>query len=209
MKIVCFGDSLTVGFQSPTQEAPYYHETPYGDMLQRCFGKRATVLTRGHNGELTGEMTTRFPRDVLREVPHSVIILGGTNDLGMNMAPSTIFENLTWMYDQASQSDIQPVAVTVPSLRDVGDQQNPEFQKQYINPRVELNRLIMTHCQAQSLACIDLYSATLEPGGTLLLAPQYSNDGIHLSTKGYECFAGLVWDQVWAREYGIRSTVLE
>ena len=27
--IICFGDSLTVGYQSPTPDVPEYRETPY------------------------------------------------------------------------------------------------------------------------------------------------------------------------------------
>ena len=35
ISIICFGDSLTAGYQSPTHDIPYIRETPYGAFLQQ------------------------------------------------------------------------------------------------------------------------------------------------------------------------------
>ncbi|TLY22944.1 MAG: hypothetical protein E6K68_01725, partial [Nitrospirae bacterium] len=82
--IVCFGDSLTAGFQSPTAECPDCQETPYGRFLAERLGDRGQVQISGVCGELTAEMVERFERDVVRHRPAWVVILGGTNDLGWN-----------------------------------------------------------------------------------------------------------------------------
>ena len=82
MLIICFGDSLTAGFQSPTSENPHGRPTPYGEWIQEFIGAAGQVRTSGVCGELTGEMVLRFRRDVLAHQPTFVVILGGTNDLG-------------------------------------------------------------------------------------------------------------------------------
>ena len=116
-EIVCFGDSLTAGYQSPDRGHPFPRETPYGSFLQERLASRARVTVRGVCGELTGEMALRFRRDVLDHRPDSVVILGGTNDLGWNAEPPEIMRNLVKMHEQALHAGIQSVAVTVPSVR--------------------------------------------------------------------------------------------
>lgn len=196
LHILCFGDSLTVGYQAPT---PAYQETPYGEFLQHLLGARAKVSISGVCGELTSEMVTRFPRDVITKAPHYVVILGGTNDLGREVPPPDILENLLAMYTKAQLAKIQPVAVTVPSIRPegtlgVGD--DPPWVREHIAKRQHLNRLLAEVCSKMKIACVDLFGATLEPG-TLLLAPRYSNDGLHLTTEGYRRLAILLRDEVF------------
>ncbi len=67
--ILCFGDSLTAGFQSPTAEHPAGQETPYGRFLQEWLGPSVEVRISGICGELTGEMAMRFRRDVIQHRP--------------------------------------------------------------------------------------------------------------------------------------------
>src|SRR5919199_1487125 len=95
--IICFGVSLTAGYQSPTPGQPFVRETPYGGFLQELLGSRAQVAVSGICGELTGEMVLRFRRDVLQHAPGYVVILGGTNDLGRSARPEEIMRNLLKM----------------------------------------------------------------------------------------------------------------
>ena len=61
MSIVCFGDSLTVGYQSPTYDVPCSMvETPYGSFLQERLGAQAAVITSGVCGEVTRDMVVRL-----------------------------------------------------------------------------------------------------------------------------------------------------
>ena len=115
--IICFGDSLTAGFQTPTPQHPTGSETPYGDFLQERLGDRAQIQVSGICGELTGEMVLRFRQDVLAHKPAYVVILGGTNDLGWNAQPQEIMRNLVKLYEQALADRITLVPVTVPSIR--------------------------------------------------------------------------------------------
>ena len=190
--IVCFGDSLTVGYQSPTPDSSFLRETPYGDFLQERLGPQACVVVSGVCGELTGEMAMRFRRDVLDRAPASVVILGGTNDLGWNAAPAEIMRNLMKMYEWALAAGIKPVAVTVPSIR-MGE--GPALDA-HIRGRQNLNRLITDYCVRRLVACVDLFAATAEPE-TQVLAAAYSNDGLHLTTEGYRRLADLLYQEVF------------
>lgn len=197
--IICFGDSLTVGYQSPTYDAPHVQETPYGAFLQEHLGSTAQIMISGLCGELTGEMVTRFRRDVLAHHPAYVVILGGTNDLGWNVQPAEIMQNLVTMYEQALAAHIRPVAVTVPSIRmDVFSGESRQWLNEHILRRKNINRLITDYCRRKKLACVDLFTATAEPA-TCWLAEPYSNDGLHLTTEGYKKLADLLYEQVFSR----------
>ncbi len=199
--VICFGDSLTAGFQSPSADNPSGRETPYGEFLQEQMGVDGQVYVSGICGELTAEMAMRFRQDVLRRRPTSVVILGGTNDLGWNARPPDIMRNLVKMYELALADRITPIPVTVPSIRVAGDQADPDGQawiEDHITRRRQLNGLIQQYAESKQLAWIDLFSATAEPETGQLAGP-YSNDGLHLTTAGYRRLAQLLYDQVFAR----------
>ncbi len=205
--IICFGDSLTAGFQTPTPENQGVVETPYGRFLQEALGRHATVAVSGICGEMTGEMLMRFRADVLAHHPAFVVILGGTNDLGWNARPAEIMRNLLKMHEQARASGTEPVGVTVPSLRAAqaadGGAGEPLIQD-HIARRRELNRLLSDYCRSKAVACVDLFSATAD-GDTGLLALRYSNDGLHLTTAGYRRLAALLFQQVFAPRLGVTA----
>jgi acyl-CoA thioesterase I len=199
--IVCFGDSLTAGYQSPTPDCPQLRETPYGAFLQERLGACATVVVHGLCGELTGEMVARFSRDVIVLKPASVVILGGTNDLGWQAAPAEILRNLCTMYDMALAEQVRPVAVTVPSIRvagDVGEGEGRLWLNANIRCRRELNEMIQRVCREKQISCVDFFSATQEQDSGLLAEP-YSNDGLHLTTEGYRRLAELLYEEVFSR----------
>lgn len=189
--IICFGDSLTAGFQSPTRENPTGRETPYGQFLQSFLGKAGQVRISGICGELTGEMVMRFRRDVLNHQPGYVPILGGTNDLGWNASPPEIMSNLVTMYEQTLAMGGVPIPVTVPSIRveDASDsQEGQEWVAEHLARRTQLNQLIQEYADSKDIAYVDLFAATVDPQSRQLAAT-YSNDGIHLTTIGYRLFA--------------------
>jgi acyl-CoA thioesterase-1 len=106
--IICVGDSLTVGYQSPTPNQPGYREASYGKFLQNQIGPNPYIVICSLNGEVAAEMVHRFKKHVLERSRRYVIILGGTNELGLNRCPSEIFKGLATMYDQAKTVSIIP-----------------------------------------------------------------------------------------------------
>jgi len=206
LKIVCFGDSLTLGYQSPTLGLFFLESIPYGTYLQEWAGKRGQVLVRGVCGETTQDMRLRFQPDVLAHQPQVAIILGGTNDLGLGISLDVIMENLRFFYEQAQAQGILPVAVTVPSLRGE-DWPATEAEgggsaarlspavEQAIARRVLLNQLIKDFGEKKCFPVVDWFAETCEPH-TQALASEYSNDGLHLTIAGYHKLAEMVWEQV-------------
>jgi lysophospholipase L1-like esterase len=197
--IVCFGDSLTAGFQSPAVDNPEGTETPYGRFLQELTGPFVRVSVSGICGELTGEMAMRFRSAVLIHQPTHVVILGGTNDLGWNAAPADIFRNLLKMYELAVAARIKPVPVTVPSIRvgdDLRSEEGRRWFAEHLERRRELNRFILRYAESRRLTAFDLFTATVEPE-TQQLAARYSNDGLHLNTAGYRLMAERLYQEAF------------
>jgi lysophospholipase L1-like esterase len=206
LKIVCFGDSLTLGYQTPTLRSPFVENIPYGTYVQEWLGARGRVLVRGVCGETTQDMRLRFQKDVLDHRPQVAIILGGTNDLGLGISLATMMENLKFFYEQSQTHGILPVAVTVPSLRDdIG--QDDVFEKgqslRGITPVVEraialreiLNQSIKDLSRERHIPVVDWFAETCEPK-TQVLTSKYSNDGLHLTTAGYRKLAEMIWEHV-------------
>jgi len=208
---VAFGDSLTVGYQSPTLEDELPRPTPYTEFLKKRIEKmpdqdttgapRVKFLNRGVVGELTEDMLDRFDRDVAKVEPDFVIILGGSNDLGWGVEPQSVAENLTEMYREAVRSGIRPIACTVPSI--LGFDEG-------IPPRLVLNRLIKEYSAQHSQVCVDLFTATCDPT-TGKLREECSNDGLHMNTRGYETMAEVIFsdavcDIVSGRRWGAASS---
>lgn len=200
--ILCFGDSLTAGYQTPSPAHPSGQDSPYGYVLQEYLGVRGRVEVSGICGETTGEMVLRFRLAVLERHPQMVIILGGTNDLGWNADPAEIMRNLIKMYELARASSIVPVPVTVPSIRvDLGGE-NPDaaaWLAEHIQRRQRLNALIADYAQRKNLRHVDLFTATAEAESCMLAEP-YSNDGLHLTSSGYRVFGRLVYEELFAAD---------
>ena len=75
--VVFFGDSITQGWASLTQDFP-----------------KLKVANRGISGDTTRGLRTRIQGDVLALHPRAVSMLIGTNDLDQGGEPATIAENL-------------------------------------------------------------------------------------------------------------------
>ena len=196
MKIVAFGDSLTVGeteFKSSDSDEstsyPKYLEILAEQHLSSLQSDmEVNVLNRGICGDLASGMLERFSRDVVDEKADYVIILGGTNDLGWGFDPAMIAHNLTTMYDTARNKGIGAVACSVPSILGFDG---------LIPPRLHLNRMIRTEAQKRSIAFVDLFTATADPQTNRLLE-DYSADGLHLNLSGYRQVGRYMFDK-WLR----------
>lgn len=193
--IACFGDSLTEGYQSGSESGGTGF-TPYGQWLQEWIGVRGTVWIRGVCGEITQQMKGRFSSDVLPLHPGYVVILGGTNDLGWGLPPKTIIENLVWMYEEAQTHGILPVGVTIPSLGGSGVRGMVSPYLQAVQARVAVNEALKNHCKMKHIPLVDLFTATCDPHSQEL-APEFSDDGLHLTTLGYRTLASLLWKQIF------------
>jgi len=196
MRIVAFGDSLTVGYLSPLTGLEWPPSQPYTRFLEEmirsaiaktCKSVRLQVINKGLNGDLTEGMLNRFDQDVLQLSPSHVIILGGTNDIGWGIPVTEIYSNLEEMYDKAFRRGIRLIACAVPSILGYDS---------LIPPRVRLNGMIRSYCEAKEARYVDLFSATAGPA-TQRLSPKYSNDGLHLNAEGYRKVAETIFKEAF------------
>jgi len=196
IRIVAFGDSLTVGYMSPATGLEWPPYQPYTRFLEEIIRDaierkrksiRLQVINKGLNGDLTEGMLSRFDRDVLQLGPSYVIILGGTNDIGWGIPVIEIYSNLEEMYDKAIRHGIRLIACAVPSILGYDS---------LIPPRVRLNGMIRNYCEAKGVKYVDLFSATADPE-TQRLSPEYSNDGLHLSAEGYRKVAETIFEEAF------------
>jgi len=194
MKIVAFGDSLTVGDTGFMLSDSEQYPTTYPKCLELLAneyvrsaraGVSVEVLNRGVNGDLTSGMLERFTSDVVDEKPDYAIILGGTNDIGWGLDLTMVLRNLTSIYDAALENKISPVACSVPSILGFDE---------LIPPRLGLNEKIRAEAEKRNIRFVDLFKATADPRNNRL-SEEYSADGLHLNPKGYRKTAEYIFDR--------------
>jgi len=193
MKIVALGDSLTVGqtgFTLSADEAV----VPYPKCLEILAkqylrniqsGDNIKVVNKGVNGDLTSGMLERFSTDVVDEKADYLIVLGGTNDIGWGLDLATIVHNLTSIYDAARNKSISAVACSVPSILGYDE---------LISPRLKLNTVIRTESEKRKMPLLDLFTATADQRNNRLME-EYSADGLHLNSKGYERIGKYIFEK--------------
>jgi lysophospholipase L1-like esterase len=108
MKIICLGDSLTIGFKLRRKDSwPFI----LGEE------SKIQVLNKGIAGDTTSGMLARFYRDVVDEKPTHTIITGGTNDMVYNIPLSIVQGNLASMVFQSFHNNIIPIlGIPIPTV---------------------------------------------------------------------------------------------
>lgn len=188
------GDSLTVGYQSPTPEVPFIHNRPYtvylGSLAESLLNGlqlnhiAVRFVNAGVNGDTTEGMLSRFSRDVAQKKPSYVIVWGGINDLYYERKPEKVMYNLAKLWRKAEEIGAKCIACTLAPVED-----NPS-----INELVrQTNRMIIDSCKANDMLCVDMYSALVDNEGKL--AHRFSNDTLHLTTEGYEAVAQAIFQE--------------
>ena len=142
-------------------------------LLRERLGERvqAFVVNAGVNGDSTEGMLWRFGRVVEPERPDAVVVWVGINDLGAARGPEPVMTNLAKLYALCGKIGARPVACTLTPTR----RTSPNM--------IRLNDLIRAHASEKGLALADLFPAMAD--GDKNLKAEYSDDGVHLSLKGY------------------------
>jgi len=131
IKIVALGDSLTVGFQAPSEFLEGSEEYPYNHFLEiildrelpgKGLGDLEVLFTNaGLLGDTTRGMLERFESHVASKNPDYVIVWGGINDLMTLYLTEKIFKNLETIYTKAREKKIEPIACTLTPTLGLGD----------------------------------------------------------------------------------------
>ncbi len=99
-KIVCIGDSLTAGYGlEPNENWPF--------LLAKEL--KIEVINSGISGDTTSGMLARFKAMVIDHKPTHTIIMGGTNDLSLNLTDEQILSNILAMTRYARHHNIETI----------------------------------------------------------------------------------------------------
>lgn len=103
MKIICIGDSLTLGYGIKKED----------NWVQILNDKGIhEFINKGINGDTTGGMLSRYYRDVIDHKANYVLIMGGMNDFIMGGSMGVVKANLMAMVHQSYHHRIIPVVLT-------------------------------------------------------------------------------------------------
>ena len=184
MKIVCLGDSFTFGL-GVKSFSKWVH----------LIGKELEITTvcKGVSGDTTGGMLARFEKDVLREKPDKVLLIGGGNDFIMGSDLTVVKTNMMALVHQARAAAIEPIIATqVPAVTDMV----PDYWKM-ITDFEAVNGKYFEQCawyemfsKAFNVPFINLF---MEFACATNDDPEsYYLEGVHLNEKGHRLIADIL-----------------
>ena len=165
-RVVFMGNSITIGWLQTNPN----------------FFKDKNYVNRGISGQTTPQMLVRFRADVVDINADVVVILAGTNDIAGNTGPVTlkmIVNNLKSMTEIAQANGIKVILCSVLPAYDYpwspGKKPNIKIPK--------LNSMIKDFAKESGAFYLDYFKALND--GNNGIVKEYSNDGVHLTAKGY------------------------
>jgi lysophospholipase L1-like esterase len=176
--VVLMGDSITENWQ-PGDPALF----------------SARVVDRGIGGQTTPQMVVRFQQDVVALKPKVVHIMAGTNNVAGNTGPSSPEDyknDIRTMVDIARQNHIAIVLASIPPA--AAFPWRPDLQPAIQIPM--LNTWLRDYADKNGLVYVDYYTALLGDGGGM--KSDFTNDGVHPTTRGYAVMRPL-FDQAVAK----------
>ncbi|MCU6761072.1 Arylesterase precursor [uncultured Roseburia sp.] len=186
-KMICIGDSLTYGLGVPVE-----------DNWVELLNKRSfrQVINRGISGDTSGGMLARFHREVLAEMPDTVLIMGGSNDLIMGCDISVVKSNLMAMVHQAYAAKINVIACAEIS----GDTAHIRPDWKQISDFCEVDQKLFQmsiwmeeFCRVFQVPFINLYDRFKKR--TQGRIQDYFFDGVHPNRQGHRLIADIIADE--------------
>lgn len=181
-RIVCLGDSITVGY------APRF-ATPQGE----------TCTINAEVGRQTSTMLTEFNTNVRGHGFTDIIVAGGRNDLLGGRSVDTIKNNLGSIYRAARADGMRVIAMTIlPAKTFPG--YAPSFSTRYrpeIQPAFdELNSWILSNTDVD--VKVDTYSLLEDPANPDATNPRYlSGDNLHPNRAGNDVIIRAISEQAF------------
>lgn len=171
-KIVCIGDSITEGYGI---ERIYR----WSDLLSCDLD--IEIINSGISGDTTGGMLARFKDMVIDYKPSHVIIMGGTNDLSLDLPDGIILSNILAMTRYARHNNIISI-IGIPTLfypNNVSVNYSIFLDQFSLSNRIEtFRKKLMRFIEEDELLNID-YSIGIT-------SDLYLDDGIHPNEAGHK-----------------------
>jgi lysophospholipase L1-like esterase len=185
MKIVCIGDSLTYGYGVDPFDS-------WVSVVRRSTG--LDIINKGINGDTTEGMLYRFEMDVISKNPDSVFVMGGSNDLIMNIEPSLVESNITVMCRLAIEKSIEPI-IGIPPNVDIGnvreDWANYSDFSKVAKRLAKYRQGLLLYSRNSEIKYLDFYSE-IEKRAIDGIGGLYF-DGLHFNEMGHRIMADIFY----------------
>lgn len=145
--------------------------------------KNPRIKNRGISGDTTDGVLYRL-KEVTSSAPDKVFLMIGINDLSRDVSKETVFENICKIATQIKEDSpktrvfIQSILPVNASLGKFAKHTNKGAEVIWVNDQLK------DWCGQNKFKYIDLYSRLVSPG-TQELNPDFTNDGLHLTSGGY------------------------
>jgi lysophospholipase L1-like esterase len=136
-------------------------------------GWRFPQVNLGKHGQTTAQISERLPSALFAHDYKTVVILGGTNDVLLNIPANETIRNLDAMVNLALAHGAEPILCEIPPIL------RRDHKGQSYNPAVrELNRKIKELAATRHLKLTGYYDA-------MVGHEDFYSDGVHLKRLGY------------------------
>lgn len=186
MKIVCIGDSLTYG----------YGVDPFDSWVRLVRNRTGLdIINKGINGDTTDGMLYRFEMDVISRKPDTVFMMGGSNDIIMNVDLSIIESNINAMCQLAIKKSIEPI-IGIPPNVDVGNvREDWANYSDFIKVAERLGKYrerLLHYSRNSGIRYLDFYSEI--PRHAIEGISGLYFDGLHLNEMGHRIMADIFYE---------------
>lgn len=170
---VLLGDSITEMFNHTELFEAYTKETGI------------SVYNRGISGDTSDRLLERLEKTVLNIKPRNIVLLIGTNDLGVGATPCFAAENIEKIIE-AAKKRCKNVNFIVESVYPVNTKVARQGRRK--NKDISaLNAMIKNIAERQKVQYLDLTDALSDENG--MLKAEYTFDGLHTNAAAFEVIA--------------------
>lgn len=166
---VLAGDSIT----------EFYNHT---ELFQQYSEKTGLIVyNRGIGGDTSDRLLERFEENVLNISPRNIVLLIGTNDLGIGASIDFSIDNIEKIIDltQSKCADAKVIVLAVYPINDADFSKGRRKNKDIIRLNMGLGRL----CKMKNVDFVDLTALLSDEDGNLNKC--YTYDGLHINAKAY------------------------
>lgn len=174
-RVVFIGNSITEGWAN--QHPDFFRQNGY--------------IGRGIGGQTSYQMLLRFREDVIALAPEVVVINAATNDIAENAGAyceEYSLGNIVSMAELARANGIKVILTT--TLPSANFSWNPLI-KDASSKIISLNNRLRAYAQEEGIPFVDYYADMVRPSDGAQ-QPQYTNDGVHPNSQGYEVMERLI-----------------
>lgn len=170
------GDSITEGFSFMELFAEYMALTS------------TPVYNRGISGDTSDRLLERLEKTVLCIKPKNLVLLIGTNDLGVGADPAFTVSNVEKIVEQSKKrcKDINIIIEGVYPINPTVNKQGKRNNKAI----AEINRGLAELAKKHKVQFLDLTNSLSDESG--LLKREFTYDGLHATAAAYEVIAKAV-----------------